>query len=338
MKHLKIYFLFLLLGLLSCSRVQTLNLKSHYYSERPKNIIWLQIAGFQEEHLAMSRFSKPQGVKSSSFETMSCAGKIWNYNLYGLRPSAGSGFLSQMVGSKNIKNNCEDYKKSPLWSYLNPTGYKVGIFEIAAGDDSLSASKECSGGEGFLGQSILWKMENAEGKKLFHYLGNDKFEKGNIYYDKSCKSGACFATLFDNLKSIWRRFEKEQGQSIFIVRDFSYLKALKAKNITKAREILYELDKSLQFFHDEFKRSQETLFLVTSSESINFEMPKKGKEWLEFETKGKHIIFRNTSLMSPVFAKGSGAENFCGLYEEYEIIKRIFWTTAKKTWNPLDLF
>ena len=53
-------------------------------------------------------------------------------------------------------------------------------------------------------------------------------------------------------------------------------------------------------------------------------MPKKGKEWFEFERKGKHVVFRNASLLSPVLAKGAGAENFCGVFEEYEMVKRIF--------------
>lgn len=321
-----------------CARVQTLNLKQHTYSDRPKNIVWFQIAGLQEEHLAMAHFSAPQGTRSTSFEDISCAGKVWNYNLYGIRPNAGDGFMSQLVGSKNIKGSCEDYGQKPFWSYLNKSGYKVGIFESLPGKASLTKSKSCPGQENFLGDSTLWKMEKSSEGELFHYLGSEKFDKGKIYSDKSCQSGTCFATVFDNIKSVWNRFKKEQGQSVFIIRDFSYLKALKNKNIAKAREILLELDKSLGFLHDELSREKETLFLVTSSEALHFEMPKEGKEWFGFERKGKHIIFRNSSLMSPVLAKGSGAENFCGVFEEFEMIKRIFWTTNKKVWNPLDVF
>ena len=296
------------------------------------------MAGLQEEHLAMIRFSSPQGMKATSFESVSCVGKMWNYNLYGLRPKAANGFMSQMVGSKNIKGTCEDYSKNPLWRYVSGSGYKTGILEIGTGESSLEKTRSCSGNEDFLKTSILWKMEKTNNKNLVHYLGNEKFEKGQVYYDKSCQKGNCCATLFDNIKSIWERFKKEPGQTIFIVRDFSYLKALKAKNLPKAREILLEIEKSLSYMYGEYKRNKETLFLVTSSEALNFEMHRKGKEWYEFESKGKHILFRNTSLLSPVFAKGPGAENFCGVFEEYEMVKRIFWSTGRKNWNPLDLF
>lgn len=263
---------------------------------------------------------------------------MWNYNLYGLRPSAGNGFMSQIFGSNNIKGTCEDFKQDPIWSYVNASGYKVGIFESHAGSDSLSKSISCDGSKDFLKDAILWKMEKSDSSSEFHYLGSEKFTKGTVYYDKSCKKGACFATLFDNVKSVWKRFKKEPGQTIFIIRDFSYLKAIKNKNIAKAREILLDLEKSLAHLEAEFNRGKETLFLVTSSEAQNFEMPKKGKEWFEFETKGKKVIFRNTSLLSPVLSKGAGSENFCGVFEEYEVLKRIFWTTDKKAWNPLDVF
>lgn len=333
-------YLFLIFAFisLSCTKVQTLNLKSHSYSGKPKNIIWFQVAGFQEEHLAMARFSAPQGVGRSNFEDMSCVGKIWNYNLYDLRPSAGSGFLSQMVGSKNIKNSCEDYNMTPMWGYVNQAGYKVGVFEVEAKQNSIDIEERCGGNKKFLGRTTLWKMEKGSGENLFHYLGSEKFEKGKVYIDKSCQKGNCFATLFDNLKSIWNRFKKETGQTIFIVRDFSYLKALKERNIPRAREILLELDKSLDFLKKELSREKETLFLVTSSESLNFEMPKKGKEWFQFESRGRHVVFRNTSLLSPIMASGAGAENFCGVYEEFEVVKRIFWSPNKQTWNPLDVF
>jgi hypothetical protein len=330
-------FLCIFLVLSGCSTVRTLNLTPHKFSSRPKNIVWLQIAGFQEEHLAMIRFNSPQSA-ITSFEDVDCAGKAWNYNLFGLRPKASDGFLSQIVGSKNITSSCEDFSKKPLWAFFNPSANKVGIFEIEAGEGSLSVSKSCLGKENFLENTTLWKMEKGGQDNLFHYLDSESFEKNKVYYDKSCLKGNCFATLYDNVKSIWNRFKKGQGQSIFMIRDFSFLKALNSKNIPKAREILVELEKTLKFMKEELKRNDDTLFLVTSSEARHLELPRKGKEWSEFEAKGKKVIFRNSSLLSPVLVKGPGSENFCGIYEEYELLKRVFWETNKKTWNPLDVF
>ena len=31
-------------------------------------------------------------------------------------------------------------------------------------------------------------------------------------------------------------------------------------------------------------------------------------------------------------------ENYDPIFEEYEILKRVFWETDKKSWNPLDVF
>lgn len=337
MKPITKNLIVILLLFTGCSRVQTLNLTPHTYGGKAKNIIWLQIAGLEEEHLAMIRFSSPQSA-ITSFEDVHCSGKSWSYNLYGLRPKASDGFLSQIVGSKNITGSCEDFSRKPMWNFLNRSSHKVGIFEVEAGAGSLSTSKTCLGKESFLSNTTLWKMEKGGKEELFHYLGSQKFEKNKVYYDKSCLKGNCFATLYDNVKSIWSRFKKEQGQSVFIIRDFSFLNALRSKNIPKAREILVELEKTLKFLKEENQRSNETLFLVTAAESLHLELPKKGKEWFEFESKGKKVLFRNTSLLSPVLAKGPGSENFCGIFEEYEILKRVFWETDKKSWNPLDVF
>ena len=128
MVSLKLNAIFsLLIMLFGCSRATTVNLIPHQLGEKPKKIIWLQIAGFTEEHLAMLRFQMMDGRKKSSFERIMCSGKIWNYNLFELRPSPRNGFLAQITGKKNLDGSCQDFEHRPLWDYLGEQGFSVEI-------------------------------------------------------------------------------------------------------------------------------------------------------------------------------------------------------------------
>lgn len=111
-----------ILLLAGCAQVTSLNLKKHEFGILPTKIIWFQIAGLEEEQLAMLRFQY-SGERKTAFEENTCIGKTWNYNLYNLRNSAESTFLSQITGKKNVKLNCEDAELRPIWSYLSGNGY-----------------------------------------------------------------------------------------------------------------------------------------------------------------------------------------------------------------------
>jgi hypothetical protein len=80
--------------------------------------------------------------------------------------------------------------------------------------------------------------------------------------------------------------------------------------------------------------------MVTGAESLPLEFPLQGKEWAEFEKTGKNVIYKNTSLMSPVLARGPMAENFCGIFDEAEMLKRtIYKPEAKKfNWDSVNPF
>jgi hypothetical protein len=88
-----------LVFLIGCSQVASLNLKKHQFGIQPTRIIWFQVAGLEEEQIAMLRF-QDAGSRKTSFESSTCVGKTWNYNLYDLRTSSSSTFLSQITGKK----------------------------------------------------------------------------------------------------------------------------------------------------------------------------------------------------------------------------------------------
>ena len=324
-----------------CSKVKTINLEVHDFGTKPTRIIWFQVAGFAEEHLALLRFNLANESNKMSLEKMSCNGKMWNYNLEEIRPVPEIAFLTQLTGKKNIKQNCDDFALRPVWAYLSEMGYVTGIFEAGIdASSSLLKGRDCVNNQFFNEDVTFWSMNKATGKqdKFFHYHDKESFEEGRVYYDQSCQQGACYSSISSNVMSIYKRFAAQNSKLLFIVRDFSYYNALKEQKVLEASEILFELEKTLSFFMQEIDR--DTLVLWTSSAALNIEFPAKGKKWEGLIKKGQNLVFHQSALMSPVFAKGPSAENFCGIYSEAELIKRLFWTPRRSIFRQkfMELF
>ena len=327
---------------LSCSRVTKLNTVPHDFDQRANRVVWFQIAGLSEEHFAMLRFGVADSQEKTSFEENLCSGKIWNYNLYKIRPLPHEGFLSQITGKKDIKDACVDYKHLPIWSYLTKTGHHTGVFEThMAGNFSFEKAWTCGGSSQFVDNLYLWRMKKKKstGIDYFHYQEQKPFTKPGIFYDRSClnRSSGCYSSIFNNSISLYSRFSIKRKKFLFIVRDFSYYEALKEGNISKALEILTEIEKTYAFFNSELKKDKNMLLLLSTSSNLNFEFPKEGQKWEEFEKSGKNVVYHLPALISSVFANGAGAQNFCGTFEEFEMLKRIIFSHEKSELN-LDLF
>ena len=334
-KNLKLIVLSLIsCVLISCGTSKTINLRNHSFDRKVSKIVWFQIAGLSEEHLAMLRFADKNANYRTVFESLTCIGKAWNHNLFNLRPSSQNGFLSQITGKNKIKNSCEDYKLKPIWSYLREDGYRTGIFETGASEFQKIKNKCIDQDATFMDDTILWLMKGKteEEDSEFHYQDKVSFNKPGIYYDKSCQKGTCFSNVFDNIKSIYSRFieKRKKRYQLFLVRDFTYEEQIKKNKILKAREILVELEKTISYFYELAKVDDEMLLLITSSAAQSFEYPKKGSKWYHFEKSGKFIKYHGSNLVSPVFAYGARSENFCGMYEEYELFLRALWSPRDK--------
>lgn len=337
------------LAVVGCARVTTLNLEKHEYSKRPNHIIWFQIAGFSEEHIPLLRFNVPEASYHTSFEKMDCLGKMWNYNLYELRPDSTKSFLSQLNGSKNMKGQCEDYAPRPAWSYLSELGYASSIFENGASEEqSLERALKCSEKDVLKTAELrFYRMgpgliSGGTKKRMFHYQDSTsalrETMKEGIYYDKSCQNGICYSSLSNNFKTFWGQISKTQSQTFFLVRDFNFINGLKKKDISYAKESLQEIERIIAWINAQ--KREDVLVLITGAESLNIEFPKEGKEWEEFERSGKNVLYRNSSLMSPVIASGPMSENFCGMFDESEMLKRLMFRPAKKKfgWDILNPF
>jgi hypothetical protein len=317
--------LLFLLVLASCAQVTSLNMQKHEFGLQPTKIIWFQIAGLEEEQLAMLRFQY-SGEKKTSFEQNNCIGMTWNYNLYNLRNSAQASFLSQLTGKKNIKMTCEDAELRPIWSYLNGNGYETGILEVgASGPQALSSFNQC-GDKGVVFLSSLYYWTRSVGPQAadgFHYRDPIPMIPNRIFSDKTCDQKTCYSSISDDFKSIYQTLKKVSGKHLMMVRDFSYLSALEAKDFQAAKTILSDLEKSLSEALLIAEKSNDYLVLVTSGESRFVDMPEQGKQWYEFEKLGKSAQVKRTKLTNLVLATGARSENFCGLYEDSQVFERM---------------
>jgi hypothetical protein len=300
--------------------------------------VWIQLAGFTEEHLAMLRFSYSNSTLTTSIEKSSCMGKMWNYNLYDLRPEAKFSFLSQMTGSKNMSGSCNDFKQRPFWYYLREKiKPSVAMIEIGADkEQSISYAEYMCGARspGYFGSTssvVLMSKPFVKKPKFFHFQEQAELAQGEIYFDKTCsgKKG-CYASLINNAKELYQRLIKRKDGRILIIRDYRFANAIKSKNMKRAREILMEVEKIHEYFSSQFKRSRDKLLLVSGGAAQSFEFPSQGKDWSAFEKKGRKVLYRKQSLMSPIFAQGASAQNFCGVYEESEVLSRILFVPANR--------
>jgi hypothetical protein len=322
-----LYVLIIMMGI-SCAQVTSLNLKKHQFGQIPTKIVWIQVAGLQEEHLAMLKFSKQSAGFKTSFEEFLCIGKSWEYNLFKIRPKAYATFQSQLTGKKNIKNTCEDYSIKPIWKYVIPKGYQVGIFEgEMSNENSLIKSKQCKKPENeFLDDVTLWKMNkpSSKGSKLFHLNEKRDYKPSTVYYDKSCLTGDCYSTLSQNIIGVHKEFTRKSKNYVFMVRDFNFSESLNRGNYKKYKSDLIELEKAVRYFQEESEKRTDMLVLVTTAGTKNIEFPRSGREWQSFEQKGTFLTNKKTTLISTVFATGARAENFCGIYDQSNILSRIF--------------
>ncbi len=314
-----------LLVLFGCAQVTSLNMRKHSFGVLPSKILWYQIAGLEEEQIAMLRF-QADGERKTAFEESMCVGKTWSYNLYDLRSKAEASFLSQMTGKKNIKLNCEDAELRPVWSYISTNGYNTGIFEIGASESQSLVTLNKCGEKGLVFLSSLYyflRQEPVPGSKTFHYSENVPMEANQLLYDRSCDKKGCYSSINEDVKAIYGKFKSVSHKNMLIIRDFSFLTAIEKKDFIKAREILADLERSISESMNLTKQSSDYLVLVTSGDSRFVDMPDAGKNWYEFEKNGSGALAKRSKLTNLVFATGSRAENFCGMYDDSDVFARL---------------
>lgn len=318
---------------LSCAKFSTLNTAVHDYSKKPARIVWIQIAGLSDEQLALLKFYFNDSSQKTALEMANCNGKMWSFNLYNMRPTAFASMNSQIFGDNNIRNSCEDFNLNPIWSRSEANSYLFGLYENHSTSlSSLSRARVCNKNLG-LDKVVFWKSEIAQRESdpstLFHYQEKKVFEEGKIYQDKTCSEKECLATLSSNAKYLWQSHFANSNTSFLIVRDFSLQNALLKKDVGRVKEALFEVDKTIRFFNEQ--RKNDMLLLVTTASSIPLEFPLEGQEWQEFDKSGKFLSFKNASVLNSIWAFGPSSENYCGMFEESELLSRLFFEPKVKS-------
>lgn len=315
----------ILLSLFSCTQVTSLNMRKHTFGMVPAKIIWFQVAGLNAEHVAMLRF-RQNANQLTSFEKSICVGKSWTYNLYNIRTPAQHSFLAQFSGKKNVKGSCEDSELRPMWSYLATRGFKSGVFEVAPTPaESLLSFQSCGdAGAAYLNPLYYWLQAKVPaGGQTYYYSEDIPLKPNRQLYDRSCERGACSATITENVRGIYGRFQRLSSKHLFIVRDFSYLHALEKKDFVRAREILADLERAYAYALSFANESNDYLVVLTSGDSRFIDFPDQGRPWFEFEKTGANAQAKRSTLANLVLASGARAENFCGIYDDSDVFERM---------------
>jgi hypothetical protein len=319
---MKIFWLLLLTG---CAQVTSLNLQKHQFGIIPTKIIWFQIAGLEEEQLAMLRFQY-SGDQQSAFENNLCMGKSWAYNFYELRPAAQGNFLAQLTGKKNIQMSCEDAQHRAIWSYLRPNGYATGVLEsVERPEQALLSFNQCGEkGLEFLSSIHYWRREvPPAGVATYHHNEEIPLQENQVFYNRTCNRTGCYSNIAEDLKAIHGRLDRSHSKHLMLIRDFTYLAALEKRNFQRSREILMDLERAYAAALQLAQGSNEYLVLLTTGESKMVDMPDQGKAWYQFEKKHEQVQLKRTKLTNMVLASGSRAENFCGMYDDNQILERV---------------
>jgi hypothetical protein len=316
--------------------VLTINQRKHESSILPKNIIWFQLSGLSQEHLALVKTNHIE-EKVIGFEQMTCPGILWTYSLSDLRPEPLAASFIQLFGTANVEGNCQDYNKFNLAQFANEQGLESIVLEHGFFEDKDSLlQKKCDGLSQFVKNTWFFSMSKnsipQEGS-LFHY--REKFPtQAGIFFDKSCQSQeTCHTSLGDNIKYILDNFAEKRKNTFLIIRDQSVDAALsKGKNFL-ARENLFAIDKIIKGLVNTTKLASDTLILVSGYAPRPIEMPSRGNQWIQFEKSGVNISSKQQSMLAPIFSYGANAENFCGIFPSNEIREKIFWQSKDRLYN-----
>lgn len=311
-----------LLLLASCTQVTSLNLRKHQFGLMPTKIIWFQVAGLEQEQIAMLRFNKA-AEQRTAFEENLCVGSTWNYNLYNVRSSAAASFLSQMTGKKNIKGSCEDSKLKPIWNYIYNNGYNTMILESGATKaESLTSLNDCADKK-YLEPVYFYSRTTPPDSSLTYFHSEElPFNSGKIFYNRSCGKNDCGSSILEDFRVMREKIQRVSQKHLFIIRDFTFLHALENKDIRKARNILADIEHAYSEALA-LTENNDYLVLLTSGDSRYVELPEQGKDWFLFEKESKNVSVKTTKLTNMVLATGARAENFCGMYEEAQVFERI---------------
>ena len=119
----------------------------------------------------------------------------------------------------------------------------------------------------------MWIMDKGPDKSsTFHYAEPITLKDDAVFYDRTCDDKGCLSTIATNYASVYEGFQKNSSKHLFIVRDFTYARALKEKNFKKAQEILRDIEKALAIAQESLK-GQGNLILLSTAGTMLIDFP-----------------------------------------------------------------
>lgn len=312
----KIIVVSILFYIVSCARTKTINLKSHSFNSTPAGIIHLIIPGLSEEQFLFMDEKFVSGGKSLEVNRFSCFGSIWSHNLTEISMDMNTSVISQMTGVPVSEKKCDVYQSIPIWSKLKPFAYKSAYIEY--GDSVYDEATKCNK-DFFNDIAVFSSVKNSRKKETFHYQENVGVKNGERLFDRSCQTSECFSSLENNFYKIWEELKKSKNKYVMMT-DYTLINLIKKNRKKDFLEYMKNLNIFIAKTFDEIvDEEQNVLFILSGANSM--------KPVLRGSKRRSSLNLRRfeRSMVSPVWANGPQAENFCGTYSSYDIFNRFFW-------------
>lgn len=325
------------LVIFSCTQTTTINLKKTSFNQAPKKIIWLQLAGLDEDLISYLSY-KDHEIKKNSFENFTCFGMHWESNLFELYPPSSHVMRTLITGKENINGSCEDFSKKPFWMYLDNDGkspYQVVVIEKSTDfQTSLLQAGSCDNKNGYWQIPFLIKFDDFHKKQFsegaFSVLQRERFKEKGVYYDSSCMGDKCHNSLLNSLSYVVDELVRYKKNSILIVRDFSGEKLIKGKKIADWGKWLFEWNQAILYIQNTMLTS-ETLLLVTGVAPQLIRLPQPGQDMQKWLSNLNPTQLKDRSVYAKTWAVGARAENFCGMYKAEDHVTRLLWESEEKS-------
>lgn len=333
-------FSFYLLIICSCVQRPSIGLQDHVFGVTPGKVIWLQLSAFDSEDLAILDL-QAKSATVNSWQNMKCWGQAWEYNLSQLRPESNAIMLAQMTGNLNITGQCSDFKKPPFWNYYrNKENIPIIIAERnAQNSQSILNIKDCVENlNWFPANTYYYQMSNNVAAnetsiwptKKFYFSDQQKLVPKTIYEDRSCQGFTCQSSLKQNFMTFYNQVLRYQKGFIYVLRDFKLEHLLKQNKASLVVDYMMEMNIFVDYIVHQAMDSG-TLLIITGIRPQALTFPEQGRPLQDWMNLNKNVLLKPQSLYSKIWATGAASENFCGLYNSQDIIKRLFWTNPNSS-------
>ena len=317
----------------------SINLMKKKFNTYPAKVIWIQLAGLDDEQIAQLSLKEGE-TKKNSFEAFSCFGTHWEFNLTELYPSSEKIMHSMLTGNPNVVGNCNDFTAAPFWSYYTEknAARTVVIEKQALIDQSLLKVKQCPNANPSWNSDYLIKLDNI-GSELypnskFNVLQKNRFKEKGIYFDSSCNQEKCNTSLLTSVSYLVDEIVRYEKRYTLVIKDFSAENFFKNKKFADWEKWLNEWNQVISYLQNSLM-TDDTLLLVSGVAPIPIQFPAMGVDMKKWIKQYSGLQVKPRSLFGKTWAMGARAENFCGLYRTEDLVSRLFWYEKEKSFLGL---